>query len=185
MLLYLATAPLLPPCLKIAVNYKCSLNVSSDPEMQVGVRRRDSASPSLKRRDMISLLLYRASVFPLCFHPLACFFVFTIHLPSNSSCLSFWCSSTVLSLHLWCSLTPLWHFSGTVGVSKATGIGDSALSLHHTRELQQDIGDHVKPLQSADRMCVTPSLCVSLQLPLLVQPQEWDVEREGMWRCAR
>lgn len=42
MLLYLATAaPLLPPCLKIAVNYKCSLNVSSDPEMQVGVRRRD------------------------------------------------------------------------------------------------------------------------------------------------
>lgn len=49
MLLYLATAPLLPPCLKIAVNYKCSLNVSSDPEMQVGVRRRDWASPSLKR----------------------------------------------------------------------------------------------------------------------------------------
>lgn len=49
MLLYLATAPLLPPCLKIAVNYKCSLNVSSDPEMQVGMRRRDSASPSLKR----------------------------------------------------------------------------------------------------------------------------------------
>lgn len=41
MLLYLATAPLLPPCLKIAVNYKCSLNVSSDPEMQVGVRRLD------------------------------------------------------------------------------------------------------------------------------------------------
>lgn len=44
MLLYLTTAPLLPPCLKIAVNYKCSLNVSSDPEMQVGVRRGDSAS---------------------------------------------------------------------------------------------------------------------------------------------
>lgn len=26
-------------CLKIAVNYKCSLNVSSDPEMQVGMRQ--------------------------------------------------------------------------------------------------------------------------------------------------
>ena len=47
MLLYLAIAPLLPPCLKIAVNYKCSLNVSSDPEMQVGVRRRgDPEFPS-------------------------------------------------------------------------------------------------------------------------------------------
>lgn len=151
MLLYLATAPLLPPCLKIAVNYKCSLNVSSDPEMQVGVRRRDSASPSLKRprRDFSPSL----SPFSLCFllsPPLPYFFVFSIHLPSDSSFLSFRCSSTVPSLHLWCSLTPLWHFIGTVGASEATGTGDSALSLHHARELQQDIGDHVKPLQSAD-----------------------------------
>lgn len=82
MLLYLATAPLLPPCLKIAVNYKCSLNVSSDPEMQVGVRRRDWASPSLKRA--------RHYFFPSssCFlqsllspHTPSHFFVFSILLP--------------------------------------------------------------------------------------------------------
>lgn len=157
MLLYLATAPLLPPCLKIAVNYKCSLNVSSDPEMQVGVRRRDSASPSLKRlrHDLSLLSFFRPP------HP-HYFFVFSIHLPSNSSSPFFWWFSTVLSLHLWCSLFPLWHFIGTVGVSKAIGTRDSALSLHHMTEQQQDIGDRVKPLQSADCMCVTLSLCVSL-----------------------
>ena len=38
MLLYLTSA-LFFRCLKIAVNYKCSLNVSSDPEMQVGMRQ--------------------------------------------------------------------------------------------------------------------------------------------------
>lgn len=158
MLLYLATAPLLPPCLKIAVNYKCSLNVSSDPEMQVGVRRRDSASPSLKRpRDDFSPSL--SSFTPPPPHLLLCL----LHSPP----LQFFFSILLVFLHssfppsLVFSLSPLWHFSATVGVSKATGMGDSALSLHHMRELQQDIGDHVKPLQSADCTCVTPSLCVS------------------------
>lgn len=39
MLLYLTSALFFSHCLKIAVNYKCSLNVSSDPEMQVGMRQ--------------------------------------------------------------------------------------------------------------------------------------------------
>lgn len=98
MLLYLATAPLLPPCLKIAVNYKCSLNVSSDPEMQVGrARRRDGASPSLKRprhdfspslsRFLQSSLSPRvplpAHPHPLPnLHPHSQFFVFSMHPPA-------------------------------------------------------------------------------------------------------
>lgn len=180
MLLYLATAPLLPPCLKIAVNYKCSLNVSSDPEMQVGVRRRDSASPSLKRP--------RHDFSPLSSFSLS----FLLSPPSSTSLsspftsppillLSFWGSSTVLSLHLWCSLTPLWHFIGTVGVSEATGIeGSSSFSPSHERAATR----HWRPCETASvcRLYVrhTESLCISPQLPLLVQPQEWDVEREGM-----
>lgn len=92
MLLYLATAPLLPPCLKIAVNYKCSLNVSSDPEMQVGVRRRDWESPSLKRARLdffpsLSCFLQSPFFFPHTPLPLLCLlhspplrFYFTISL---------------------------------------------------------------------------------------------------------
>lgn len=59
MLLYLATAPLLPPCLKIAVNYKCSLNVSSDPEMQVWVRRRGLSISKFKKCETLFLPLLR------------------------------------------------------------------------------------------------------------------------------
>lgn len=82
MLLYLATAPVLPPCLKIAVNYKCSLNVSSDPEMQVGVRRRDQASPSLKRARHYFFLYHAFFNLPFFSPHTPChFFVFFIHFP--------------------------------------------------------------------------------------------------------
>lgn len=180
MLLYLATAPLLPPCLKIAVNYKCSLNVSSDPEMQVGARRRDSASGSLKRRRhdfSPSLSSFSPTPPP---PPPIYFFVFSIHLLSNSSPF-FGCFSTVLSLHLWCSLSPQWYFIGTVGASKATGDrGFSSFYPSHDRAAAR----HWRPCGTASvcRLYVRhiESLCISPQLPLPVQPQEWDVEREGM-----
>lgn len=61
-------------------------------------------------------------------------------------------------------------------------MGDSVLSLQHTRELQRDIGDHGCETASVCRLYVrhAESLYLSPQLPLLMQPQEWDVERKGM-----
>lgn len=57
MLLYLASAPFFSfPVLKIAVNYKCSLNVSSDPERQVGMRGDRTPRSSLSSPLSISLL---------------------------------------------------------------------------------------------------------------------------------
>lgn len=184
MLLYLATAPLLPPCLKIAVNYKCSLNVSSDPEMQVGVRRTDWASPSLKRaRHYFSSSLscfLQSLLSPLTPLPRLCL----LHSPP----LRYYFFIPLVFLHISFSLS----FSSVAflrlgGSEQGWRIGDSVLSLQHTRELQRDIGDHGCETASVCRLYVrhTKSLYLSPQLPPLMQPQEWDVERKGMWRCAR
>lgn len=178
MLLYLATAPLLPPCLKIAVNYKCSLNVSSDPEMQVGVRRRDSASPSLKRpRHDFSPSLSSFSPPPtqrllLCLlysPPLQFFFSILLVFLHSSFPPSLVFSFPSVAFHRHCGSKP--------------GYGDrgfGSFSPSHDRAAAR----HWRPCETASvcRLYVRhiESLCISPQLPLLVQPQEWDVEREGM-----
>lgn len=161
MLLYLATAPLLPPCLKIAVNYKCSLNVSSDPEMQVGVRRRDSASPSLKRprHDFSPSLSFFSPPHP----PPLCFFVFSIHLPSNSSSPFFWCFSIVPSLHLWCSFSPSVAFHRHCGSEQGCRDREfGSFSPSHDRAAAR----HWRPCETASvcRLHVRhiESLCISL-----------------------
>lgn len=174
MLLYLATAPLLPPCLKIAVNYKCSLNVSSDPEMQVGVRRRDSASPSLKRpRHDFAPSLSSFSI-PSPPHLLLCL----LHSPP----LQFFFSILLGFLHS--SLPPSLVFSfPSVAFHRhcgsEQGYGEKGFSSFSPSRQSCS-----KTLETASvcRLCVRhiESLCISPQLSLLVQPQEWDVEREGM-----
>lgn len=60
-------------------------------------------------------------------------------------------------------LFPLWHFIGSVGVSRARGLG-IRFFLSNTRESCSETLETmaVKPLQSADCVCVTPSLCISL-----------------------
>lgn len=174
MLLYLATAPLLPPCLKIAVNYKCSLNVSSDPEMQVGVRRRDSASPSLKRpRHYFSPSLSPPSTprLLLClpYSPPLQFFLILLVLLHSSFPPSLVFSFPSVAFHRHCG--------------SEQGYGDresGSFSPSHDRAAAR----HRRPCETASvgRLYVRhiESLCISPQLPLLVQPQEWDVEREGM-----
>lgn len=54
-------------------------------------------------------------------------------------------------------------FFGSVGVSRARGWGIQFF-LSNTRESCSETSETmaVKPLQSADCMCVTPSLCISL-----------------------
>lgn len=182
MLLYLATAPLLPPCLKIAVNYKCSLNVSSDPEMQVGVRRRDSASPSLKRprRDFAPSL----SPFSLCFllSPPPPLLLCLLHSPPLRFFFPFF------SVFLHSSFPPSLVFSyPSVAFHRhcgsERGYGDRGFSSFPPSR-ERAATRHWRPCETASvcRLNVrhTESLCISPQLPLLVQPQEWDVEREGM-----
>lgn len=49
------------------------------------------------------------------------------------------------------------------------------------RELQQDIGDHACETASVCRLYVrhSESLYLSPQLPPLMQPQEWEVEKKA------
>lgn len=184
MLLYLATAPLLPPCLKIAVNYKCSLNVSSDPEMQVRVRRRDWASPSLKGRRhyfFLSSSCFLQSFFSLLtpYH----FFVFSIHLPFSIS---------LVFLHIYFSSSFARSYSSVVFFSAQqewAGLEDRGLrsfSPTHERAALRHRRPWLWNRFSLQNVRASRRVFVSLsQLPPLMQPQEWDVERKGMWRCAR
>lgn len=182
MLLYLATAPLLPPCLKIAVNYKCSLNVSSDPEMQVGVRRRDWASPSLKRARhyfssslscFLQSLLSPLTPLPrLCLlhsPPLRCYFFILSVLPYF-----------YIPLFLLCGVSlARWEWAGL------EDRGFSSFSPTHERTAARHRRPWLWNRFSLQIVCASHQVFVSISSTSHMEPQEWDVERKGMSRCAR
>lgn len=80
-------------------------------------------------------------------------------------------------------------FHRLCGSEPGEGIGDSALSLQHAGEPRGDVGDQGCESASVCRLRAHPPARVRraevfvrlfLNFLLLMQPQEWDVEREGV-----
>lgn len=112
--------------------------------------------------------------------------------PPTDSLSSSFTSHPILLLHsfrvppqFFCSISLSLSFLSMVflqlsGFERGYRIGDSVLS--DARELQKDIGDYGCETTSVCKLYVrhSESLYLSPQLPPLMQPQEWDVERKAM-----
>ena len=130
----------------------------------------------------LSLFIMLSSISPFSSHPPPASLSSPFTSPSILLLHSFSVPPQLSFFHLSLSPSPLWRLLRLGGSEQGWRIGDSVLSLQHTRELQRDIGDHGCETASVCRLYVrhTKSLYLSPQLPPLMQPQEWDVERKGM-----